>query len=392
MNESPILLFENNFQNHLCLSNYQGRNLLVWYGENKLNYCDLNNPDNIKTINTADDFCSDYICTYGNQVVYFDNKSNLYIQEIAADSEPGIVPVNAAIAPVCLIKDRIYYLDQDINICFYDLNTLENYCVVKLDRFPVTLASNGSDIVWRNHNNTKSYWCADVSDLRIEGAVDVVEKGDVFQLNAVALYTNKEQEDISEKAKWYSSNSEVISVEGGLCRALSSGTAVITVDYQGKKLSVPVVVKEVIGMEIIPHKSDLQLGDREQFKAFLVYSDGSRVDVTDQALWLSQLNEIENGIYRADKPGDDVIKVYYGGFNSSLTIVVNDYKRPDETKDDSKHQTQPRSSKKHTDYGDIDDKMPVFKYNDISKDDIWYFDIIRVCLRLLLTYPLNWII
>ena len=82
--------------------------------------------------------------------------------------------------PVCLIKDRIYYLDQDINICFYDLNTLENYCVVKLDRFRLLWLVMAVILVWRNHNNTKSYWCADVSDLRIEGAVDVVEKGEMY--------------------------------------------------------------------------------------------------------------------------------------------------------------------------------------------------------------------
>ncbi|NLB89261.1 MAG: hypothetical protein GX790_08575 [Syntrophomonadaceae bacterium] len=304
------------------------------------------------------------------------------------------MPVDADYLPVYLIDDRIYYIDKEMNICFYDLRTLENTNVVKLDYSPVSLASNGKDIVW--NYDSKSYWYAGLLDFKLEGIQELVEKGDIFQLSLVALYTNKQLADVTEGAKWYSSNGEVIAIEGGWCEALSSGTAIVTVEYEGQQLSTPIVVREAMKLEIFPQKAELPRGAIEQFKAYLVYSDGSRVDVTNEAVWVSELNVIEKGLYRADKLGIDNIEVHYDDFNASLTIVINDldYKEPDEPKDDEPQpKTKPKSSSNQTRHDNIDEGVPVFKaaqFDEIVRGESCYFDIIRLCLKLLFPYPLGW--
>lgn len=397
-------LFTNQAQN-LHLSNHNGRILILWFFEEDLFYCYLDKLDDINKLKTNNKVRSDYICTYGNQVVYFDNNRDLYIQEIATNSEPRKVPVDAHYMYLHLVNDRIYYLDKEKHICFYDLNTLENKSILKLNDFPLSLASNGSDIVWKDYNY-KLYWYAGLVDMKLDGAIDVVEKGSNFQLNAIALYSNNQEEDISKYAKWYSSNNEVITVENGLCQAITAGASIITVEYEGMSLSTPIVVREVLGLEIISAKSELEVGDIEQFEVYLVYSDDSRVDVTNEVIWLSELNEIVDGLYRADNCGIDKIRVFYAGLEASFIIRINDldYNEPEDPKpipepepepepvesDPDYKKGQSRSQSKQISYNSIDDNKLKEHIEKIITGEGWYFDILRFCYRLFLPYPLIW--
>ncbi|RKN82089.1 Ig-like domain-containing protein [Paenibacillus ginsengarvi] len=144
------------------------------------------------------------------------------------------------------------------------------------------------------------------------------------QLSLTVTYTDGKTEDVTGQAEWSSDNGNVASVYKGLVTALQSGQAVITAQYGGRTITVPVNVEIVKKLTV--NKSDLflKVGGTDKLKLDATYADGVAADVTDAAVWSSDSADVvgvDKGNLIAYKSGQASITATYG--SKTVTVMVD---------------------------------------------------------------------
>ncbi|CAI8934505.1 DUF1533 domain-containing protein [Brevibacillus sp. IT-7CA2] len=147
------------------------------------------------------------------------------------------------------------------------------------------------------------------------------------QLTLAATLSNRKTEDVTEQAIWDSSEPEVATVnEKGEIIGIAPGVTVISAQYAGKtsKLTVYVGGAELISQLYISNRSvTISEGEEEEITATVYYQDRSKKDITDEAIWSSEDEEIatvENGVITGHAKGTTKLKVKYQG--KSMTVFV----------------------------------------------------------------------
>jgi Bacterial surface proteins containing Ig-like domains len=135
--------------------------------------------------------------------------------------------------------------------------------------------------------------------------------------------------DVTDAAKWESSNLYVATVEGGLLKPMAPGTAKITASYKGLSRSVQVTVYPSIGkVVIVPEKVDGFVGGEGDLpKAEGTDLSGAKVDVTNLAEWTSSNPDVvtvENGKWVARKTGTATLTAAVKNRSDSVTIVIHE--------------------------------------------------------------------
>ncbi|WP_216638235.1 Ig-like domain-containing protein, partial [Brevibacillus brevis] len=147
------------------------------------------------------------------------------------------------------------------------------------------------------------------------------------QLTLSATLSDRKTEDVTEQAFWESSEPEVATVnENGGIIGLAPGVTVISAKYAGKtsKLTVYVGGAELISRLFISNRSvTIAEGEEQEITATVYYRDQSKKDITDEAVWSSEDEEIatvENGVITGHAKGTTKLKVKYQG--KSMTVLV----------------------------------------------------------------------
>ncbi|MEP5765915.1 MAG: Ig-like domain-containing protein [Halieaceae bacterium] len=118
----------------------------------------------------------------------------------------------------------------------------------------------------------------------------------VQQFTATALLSDGSSQDVTDLASWQSTATDIAHVDGqGLATGLAAGKSDIqaTFSYGGQtvsdagRLTVQAPVVEIEEIQVIPPVADILVGDKLQYTAIAVLSNGSQVDVTNEASWLS---------------------------------------------------------------------------------------------------------
>jgi len=109
-------------------------------------------------------------------------------------------------------------------------------------------------------------------------------------LKATATYSDNTTEDVTASAAWRSSDDAVASVSAGKVTANAEGDAMITASYKNQSGTATVTVGSVVEAELkaltaTPKVVSLQEGEEVQVKLTGIYSDGKKKDVTTQAEW-----------------------------------------------------------------------------------------------------------
>ena len=108
---------------------------------------------------------------------------------------------------------------------------------------------------------------------------------------ATGVYSSGESRDITEQVIWTSSDPSVASVDiAGVATGVTQGNVLITADIDtingaiqdSAELDV-VAPAQPVSLEIYPPQSFYSLGTTEDYRAMLVYSDGSVENVTFDA-------------------------------------------------------------------------------------------------------------
>ena len=117
---------------------------------------------------------------------------------------------------------------------------------------------------------------------------------DSQQYTARALLSDGSSVDVSDAVSWSSSDSEVAQIDlNGVARGRSPGTATIValLDVQGQQFKgeASLRVKQesisITNILVSPLFSSILVGEQQQYTAFAILSDGSRVEVTEDVTW-----------------------------------------------------------------------------------------------------------
>ncbi|WP_429840782.1 Ig-like domain-containing protein [Brevibacillus sp. FIR094] len=157
----------------------------------------------------------------------------------------------------------------------------------------------------------------------------VLEIDEEKQLNLTAVFSDKNTEEVTEKATWSSSDEEVIEVtKEGKVTALAEGKAVITAKYGGKKVTNRVLVveeKKVKDLRVSRSSLHLKADKTGEIVLYAVYENRYEEIVTKDAEWTVEDPEIatvENGVVTALESGKTTITVEYGGETITINITV----------------------------------------------------------------------
>lgn len=125
---------------------------------------------------------------------------------------------------------------------------------------------------------------------------------------------------VAENVKWYSSDEDVVSVDDGIVKGLSKGTATVSAKYNEKRYA----CKVTVGSYRIERKSSsVMVGNRMQLK--LMGWNGKRI-------WNSANTSVatvgNDGIVRGISEGKTRITVSFGGRRLSFMLTVKPYNLP----------------------------------------------------------------
>ncbi|MHA2774044.1 Ig-like domain-containing protein [Vibrio harveyi] len=120
-------------------------------------------------------------------------------------------------------------------------------------------------------------------------------KGAKGQMQVFGLYSDNTQQDITSSVTNYRSNDNNVAIVDtyGEVSALASGSAVLTVSYDGFESKAQLIVPEAKVTSLrIGGVSSINAGTTQNLSATAVFDDGSELDVTSAANWQSSASNV----------------------------------------------------------------------------------------------------
>lgn len=158
------------------------------------------------------------------------------------------------------------------------------------------------------------------------------------QCHAIARYSNGDVQDVTEDARWLSSNSNIAKVNNqldgtpGKVSAISSGITNITAQFRGMSASQAITVTEakIASITVTAYYSTMVEKGNQQLTATANFSDGSSADITQSAFWsstdigvLTVSNDVENkGVVTAQAQGSTTISAEQDGMTGTSTVIT----------------------------------------------------------------------
>lgn len=218
--------------------------------------------------------------------------------------------------------------------------TSSNGNVLTISKGQITLVGEGSSTITAKYSGLTATYKATVSSpytaLRItdEGSSDDLKElelvvGDSsMNLNAkTSLATDNSLQDVTEKGKWTSSDTNVATIENGKLTILAAGKTTIKVTYLGVSAEVVAYVRSPFEAIILAPSEDIVMfiGEQWSAKAEVRNAANTTQDVTASATWTSSNQlpvKVTAGLIEAKAVGDSVVKVSYQGVSKSINVKV----------------------------------------------------------------------
>lgn len=152
--------------------------------------------------------------------------------------------------------------------------------------------------------------------------------GQSVRISAVAIYSTGLRVDVTRNCAVYVSDNKVVSYSSCYLKALSPGTATVTVSGYGKTAQMVVnVINAPKSLSVDPANIKLQVGQEQDIKATLTYYDGSTKDVTNSSLYIisnSRVVSFSNGRIKALARGSATITVANSGKTARVYVTVTE--------------------------------------------------------------------
>lgn len=163
-----------------------------------------------------------------------------------------------------------------------------------------------------------SVTAASLSRIEISAAQTSVPAGNKLQLKATGIYLDNSVFDLSSQVNWSTSNENIATIDSnGLLTTHTAGTVEISLSFQGQTASFEIDVSDatLTRIEVSPSNERLTVGETLQLHTTAIYSDGSKLNITDQTTWISSEKTIatvgntslNDGIVTAVTAGSTII-------------------------------------------------------------------------------------
>ena len=182
-------------------------------------------------------------------------------------------------------------------------------------------------------STTLTVTAATPTSLQVTPPDESVPKGTTGHYTATVYYSGNSSRDVTKEAIWESSNTDVayITTSGenaGYGEALESGTSTITAHFEGENDSTGVTVTTATleSIQVTPVNESIAKGLNVQYSAIGIYSDNTKVDLTQHATWKSSDTAVatidSDGAAHGVDAGDTTISASFGGLSASTTLTV----------------------------------------------------------------------
>lgn len=204
------------------------------------------------------------------------------------------------------------------------------------------LASSGAIQVTANFSGQTASATIQLSDavlrsMTITPASLTLPSGVTSQLTASGSFSDGLNRDITQDASWTSSNTTAATITNtgnrGLVKAVTPGSSIITAQLGGlsAQRNVSVSSASLLSLELEPAVTQAPKGVITSFAAKAVYTDASRIDVTEQSDWSSNTPgtaSVSNSTGSKGKTiglavGPAIIQSQFQGMSSSASLQVN---------------------------------------------------------------------
>lgn len=201
----------------------------------------------------------------------------------------------------------------------------------------------------------------ELTAIKIEGKNVPKPIGGAWQLQAFGYFDNGQKLEYTDLVDWHSSNSAIVSVSSGVATAIAPGTVSIKATFEQFEHTTMLTVNAPSPTHIeIDFASDsLEIGQSQPLKAYRVYADQSRDELTDNLIWNSStpsVAHIEQGRVIANSEGHTTLSARYFGYHAERMLSVT-YPVPDavyfEGNFDGIRKGDVRNIRLYADYGDV---------------------------------------
>lgn len=236
------------------------------------------------------------------------------------------------------------------------VQVLDDQVTWKSDAPTIAVVSNGELTALQSNSNqarisaslgdvsgytTVSVTSATLSSLQIHPGSPTLAVGTETQLQAIAVYSDGSQEDVTTQATWGSADDTRLRAENsanrqGRLTALGTGSPVIvTANFGGIQNSVSVSVGSAVltGLNIVASSPSMDSAEQQQLTAIGTFSDSTTQDLSAEVIWSSDAPGLANVSNNAgdrgrvgagiNVSGVAVITARYGSFNPTLALTIN---------------------------------------------------------------------
>ncbi|MNC17958.1 Bacterial Ig-like domain (group 2) [compost metagenome] len=214
-----------------------------------------------------------------------------------------------------VVTDSAVWTSEDDNIATVTKGLITGY---KSGSTTVTAVYGGKTVTVTVDVETASRLNLTISKLNL--GVDQSK-----EVTVMASYEDGTSQDVTADAVWSSDNEAIAAANDGTITAYSTGSAVITAAYGGKKATIKVTAGTPGKLTLQAKTVELEEEETYQAQATGKYSDGSDMVLTDQVEWSSsdeKVAEVEDGLITAINTGTAVITAKLGDTSAVITVNV----------------------------------------------------------------------
>jgi len=170
---------------------------------------------------------------------------------------------------------------------------------------------------------------ADITAIQVTPSPVNVAKGQRWQLEARATYSDGSSSDVSSSASWASVDTATATVTpAGLLSGVDVGSTTLTASKDGvtsNTVSVEISAAFITAISVTPPSVSVVEGQRRQLLATATYSDGNSSDVSDSVTWTSDepqtVTVTPTGVLAGNAVANTTVTAFKDGVTSNTVDV-----------------------------------------------------------------------
>ncbi|WP_409344663.1 Ig domain-containing protein [Paenibacillus sp. MBLB4367] len=170
----------------------------------------------------------------------------------------------------------------------------------------------------------------DMADkLKASSTLLLFDLGETKSVVLTATDSKGKEVNVTKDAEWKSANEAIAEVTEGVITPISRGKTTVTAKYGGKTVTITLEIGIVQSLTVDKKFIVTKTGETVQLQLSAELTDGSKKDVTDEAVWKSssyKIADVTNGMVTAMASGTANISATYGGKTITVPVEINKLK------------------------------------------------------------------